>query len=221
MAKYIAYYRVSTQRQGNSGLGLDAQKSAVAKFTDGCTDCIVGEYTDVESGKNNNRPELLKAIAEAKRITAKLLIAKLDRLSRNAAFIFTLRDSQVDFICCDMPDANSVTIGIMAVLAQDERERISQRTKNALAELKKRGIKLGTPSNLTENARIKSLEVRSQNAYSNENNRKAGALIVAMKKQGMDDASITRELNQLGFKARRGGELQVVQVQRLFKRYSQ
>lgn len=221
MTKYITYYRVSTQRQGNSGLGLEAQRSAVGRFTNNCPDCILAEFTDVESGKNNNRPELLKAIAEAKRTNTKLLIAKLDRLSRNAAFIFTLRDSQVDFICCDMPDANSVTIGIMAVLAQDERERISQRTKHALTELKKRGVQLGTPDNLTQQARENSLRIRQVNAHNNENNRKAGALVVAMRQQGKRFREITDELNRLGFKARKGGQLQITQVQRLFERYSE
>jgi len=220
MQKYVAYYRVSTQRQGNSGLGIEAQKTTVANFTNNCSDCIIEEFTDVESGKNNNRPELHKAIQEAKRTGAKLLIAKLDRLSRNAAFIFTLRDSQVKFICCDMPDANNVTIGIMAVLAQDERERISQRTKSALAELKKRGKKLGSPQNLTDQARIKSLVNRTENAHQNENNRKAGALIIAMHNQGKRFSEITSELNRLGFKARRGGFLQITQVKRLFDRYA-
>lgn len=142
--KYVAYYRVSTKKQGQSGLGLEAQRSAVEKFTSNYSDDILTEFTDIESGKNDDRPELKKAIEEAKRNNAQLIIAKLDRLSRNAAFIFTLRDSKVDFICADMPTANSVTIGIMAVLAQDERERISQRTKAALFELKKQGKKLGS-----------------------------------------------------------------------------
>jgi len=132
--KYVAYYRVSTKKQGESGLGLEAQRTAVQRFTNNCTNCIVAEFTDIESGKNDDRTQLKQAIEAAKKHEAQLLIAKLDRLSRNAAFIFTLRDSQVDFICADMPNANRVTIGIMAVLAQDERERISQRTKAALHE---------------------------------------------------------------------------------------
>ncbi len=147
-----------------------------------------------------------------------LLIAKLDRLSRNASFIFTLRDSKIDFICCDMPNANSVTIGIMAVLAQDERERISHRTKSALAELKSKGIKLGSPENMTVEARMKGLETRKQNALENENNRKAAALIISMKQVGKTFAQITRELNELGFKTRTGKDFQQNQVQLLYKR---
>jgi DNA invertase Pin-like site-specific DNA recombinase len=216
--KYVAYYRVSTKKQGLSGLGLDAQRTAVQKFTNNCTDCLLSEFTDVESGKNDNRPELKRAIDEAKRNNAQLIIAKLDRLSRNAAFIFTLRDSKVDFVCVDMPTANSVTIGIMAVLAQDERERISQRTKAALAELKKQGKKLGSPQNLTKQAINNSKVVRTQNALTNEHNKRAGALIESYKKEGKSFYEITQLLNKLGFKTRRCCEFQQVQVQRLYER---
>lgn len=107
----------------------------------------------MESGKKNNRPQLLAAIEYARKVKATLIIAKLDRLSRNASFIFTLRDSGVDFVCADMPDANTLTIGIFAVLAQHERELISSRTKAALQMKKKQGVKLGKPENLTDQAR--------------------------------------------------------------------
>jgi len=218
MNKYIAYYRVSTQKQGVSGLGLDAQKSAVQQFTSNCKDCILAEYTDIESGKNNNRPELQKAIEDAKKQKAQLLIAKLDRLSRNASFIFMLRDAKIEFTCCDMPQANSVTIGIMAVLAQDERERISQRTRAALFELKQRGIKLGSPQNLNSEAIKRGREVREENARKNENNSKAKALIVSLRKGGKSFYQITKELNELGFKTRRGNKFSQNQVQILFDR---
>lgn len=220
MTKYIAYYRVSTQKQSNSGLGLEAQRTDVSRFVErGGT--LIAEYQDIESGKNNDRPKLIKAIEECKKQGAILLIAKLDRLSRNALFILMLRDSKVDFVCCDMPDANSITIGIMAILAQEERERTSLRTRAALAELKKQGEKLGTPENLTEQARINSLEVRQEKAYTNENNRKAGALIVSMRGQGKTFYQITKELNDLGFKTRKGKIFQQNQVQILFNRYSE
>lgn len=218
MTKYIAYYRVSTQKQGNSGLGLGAQRTDVSRFVErGGT--LIAEYQDIESGKNNDRPNLIRAIEECKKEGATLLIAKLDRLSRNASFILMLRDSKVDFVCCDMPDANSITIGIMAILAQEERERTSMRTKAALAELKKQGKKLGTPENLTEEARINSLEVRQANAYNDENSRKAGALIVSMRGQGKTFYQITKDLNKLGFKTRKGKIFQQNQVQILFNRY--
>jgi len=218
MKKYIAYYRVSTQKQGISGLGLDAQRTDVNRFISRGGE-LVAEYQDIESGKKNNRPSLINAINEAKKQGATLLIAKLDRLSRNASFILTLRDSRVDFVCCDMPDANSLTIGIMAILAQDERERTSQRTKAALAELKRQGKKLGTPENLTEQARTNSLQVRQQNAMENENNRQAGALIVSFRKEGKSFYQITKELNNLGFKTRTGKIFQQNQIQILYNRY--
>lgn len=219
MARYIAYYRVSTQKQGISGLGLEAQRSDVSRFVErGGT--FISEYQDIESGKKNNRPNLIKAIEECKKQGATLLIAKLDRLSRNASFILTLRDSKVDFVCCDMPDANSLTIGIMAILAQDERERTSQRTKAALAELKRKGVKLGSPQNLTEQARETSLRVRQQNAIEDENNRKAGALIVSLRNGGKTFYQITKEINELGFTTRTGKKFQQNQVQILYKRYS-
>lgn len=134
MTKYVAYYRVSTKAQGSSGLGLEAQRASVAGFVKGSDRraVIVAEFTEVESGKKDKRMELMAAIERAKREGAVLVIAKLDRLSRNASFIFTLRDSRVNFLCVDMPDANTLTIGIFATLAQHERELISQRTKAAL-----------------------------------------------------------------------------------------
>ncbi len=219
MTKYIAYYRVSTQKQGKSGLGLEAQRSDVCRFVSR-SGTLIAEYQDIESGKKNDRPNLILAIEECKKQNATLLIAKLDRLSRNASFILMLRDSKIDFVCCDMPDANSLTIGIMAILAQDERERTSQRTKAALSELKKKGVRLGNPENLTETARETSLRVRRQNAIENENNRKAGALIVSLHKGGNTFYQITKEINKLGFTTRTGKKFQQNQVQILFSRYA-
>lgn len=219
MTKYIAYYRVSTHKQGISGLGLEAQRSDVSRFVERGR-VLIAEYQDIESGKKNNRPNLIRAIDECKKLGATLLIAKLDRLSRNASFILTLRDTKVDFVCCDMPDANSITIGIMAIFAQDERERISQRTKAALAELRHKGVKLGSPQNLTQAARDTSLLIRQQNAINNESNRKAGALIVSLRNGGKTFYQITKEVNRLGFTTRTGKKFQQNQVQILYKRYS-
>lgn len=218
MGNYIAYYRVSTQKQGRSGLGLDSQKTTVMRFVRS-KDTLIESYTDVESGKNNNRPNLLKAIEHCRIENAILLIAKLDRLSRNAAFIFTLRDAGVKFKAIDMPEANSVTIGIMAVLAQDERERISQRTKTALKALREKGVRLGSPQNLTLEARKKGLDARIRYANEDENNKKAAELIISLRKNGMTFYAITIKLNSLGFKTRYGKDFQQTQVHRLYERY--
>ncbi len=139
---YIAYYRVSTDRQGQSGLGLEAQQAAVKQYADS----IVHSFTEIESGKDNNRPQLAAAIAMCKSTGAALLIAKIDRLSRQAAFLLTLRDSGVQIVAADMPHAGTLEFGIRAVVAQHEREEISKRTKAALAAAKARGTVLGSPN---------------------------------------------------------------------------
>lgn len=144
--KAVAYYRVSTQEQGRSGLGLEAQQRAVEDFLRSRNATLVGSFTEVESGKRSDRPKLEEALSLARLTKATLVIAKLDRLSRNAAFLLTLRDSGTDFVAVDMPDANAVTVGIMAVIAEEERRAISQRTKAALAAAKARGVKLGNPN---------------------------------------------------------------------------
>ena len=143
--KFVAYYRVSTDQQGASGLGLEAQRSAVATYLDGGPWRLVAEHTEVESGKRADRPELAKALAACRKHKAKLIIAKLDRLSRNLAFIATLMDSGVEFVAVDNPHANKLTIHILAAVAQHEREAISERTKAALAAAKARGKRLGNP----------------------------------------------------------------------------
>lgn len=217
MKQYVTYYRVSTIRQGNSGLGLAAQKAAVKTFLR-CEDCILAEYTETESGKNNNRPQLKAAIAHAKEKGATLVIAKLDRLSRNAGFIFTLRDSGVDFVCADMPDANTLTIGIFAVLAQHERETISQRTKAALQAKIAQGYRLGKPENLTEQARIKGVEIRQANARNSKANKQAIHVILSEKDRGKSFREIVSTLNDLGYRTRRGKEFGLSSVHKLYKR---
>lgn len=140
---FVAYYRVSTAKQGASGLGLDAQRAAALGFLNGGAWMLAAEFTETESGKNNARAELAKALAACRLYGARLLIAKLDRLSRDAAFLLSLRDAGVDFVAADMPNANRLTVGIMAMVAEAEREAISARTKAALAAAKARGVKLG------------------------------------------------------------------------------
>ena len=143
MNKIVTYYRVSTTRQGKSGLGLEAQEQATNDYITRVGGGIVESYTDVESGKKNNRPELEKALRKCRLTGAVLVIAKLDRLARNARFLLELQDSSIKFVCCDMPEANDLTVGIMACLAQYESKLISERTKAALQAAKARGVKLG------------------------------------------------------------------------------
>lgn len=145
--KIVTYCRVSTASQGDSGLGLEAQQDRINAYAVSRGARILKEYVEVESGKaTTNRPKLLAAMLFAKVTGSVLVIAKMDRLSRNAAFLLTLRDSGVKFIAADMPDANELTVGIMALVAQQEREAISTRTKEALAVAKKRGTVLGNPN---------------------------------------------------------------------------
>ncbi len=142
--KWVSYLRVSTRKQGKSGLGLEAQRHAVTEYLNGGEWLLVREFVEVESGKrDSNRPMLAEALRACRAYGAKLVIAKLDRLSRNAPFLLGLRDAGIDFICCDMPNANRLTVGIMALVAEDECERISQRTKAALSAAARRGVKLG------------------------------------------------------------------------------
>lgn len=136
--KFIAYYRVSTKRQGASGLGLDAQRAAVESFLNGGRWKLIAEYRETESGKNEDRPELLKALHHCKVTGAVLVIAKLDRLARNAHFLLGLQKAGVRFVAADMPEANEMVVGLMAVVAQGERKMLSQRTKAALAAKRER-----------------------------------------------------------------------------------
>jgi DNA invertase Pin-like site-specific DNA recombinase len=143
----VVYYRVSTARQGASGLGLEAQRVAVETLCASRSWSIIAPpFQEVESGKRSDRPELLKALEQAKLTGARLVIAKLDRLSRDATFLLTLQDSGVRFVAADMPDANDLTVGIMALVARQERQAISRRTKEALAVAKARGVRLGNPN---------------------------------------------------------------------------
>jgi DNA invertase Pin-like site-specific DNA recombinase len=144
MTKFVAYYRVSTDRQGQSGLGLDAQRAAVAKHIADAE--LVAEFTEVESGRKNDRAQLAQALATAKRSKAVLVIAKLDRLARNVHFISGLLESGVAFVCADMPEADRTFLQMMAVFAEYEAKKISERTKAALAQVKAQGRSLGSPT---------------------------------------------------------------------------
>src|SRR6516164_8215527 len=141
--KFVSYLRVSTARQGKSGLGIEAQRKAVEDYLNGGNWKLVKEFVEVESGKQADRPKLQEAFQLCRLIGAKLVIAKLDRLSRDAHFLLGLEKAGVDFVAADMPHANRLPVGVMALVADEERRMISARTKAALAAAKRRGVKLG------------------------------------------------------------------------------
>ena len=143
MVRFIAYFRVSTDRQGRSGLGIDAQREAVLRHVGSNRGELIAEFCEIESGKRNDRPQLAAALAAAKKTKATLIIAKLDRLARNVHFVSGLMESGVDFVAADNPHANKLMVHMLAAFAEHEREQISQRTKDALAAAKARGIRLG------------------------------------------------------------------------------
>ncbi len=235
MKKVVAYYRVSTQRQGVSGLGLESQKQTVHSFVSQHKSEIVSEFTEIESGKKNNRAQLMAALQMCKETGATLVIAKLDRLSRDLSFVTELQKSNIEFIACDMPSANKLNIQIIAAFAQHEREMISERVRSSLAVAKERGKLIGNPQfrNAKKNDsvlmgyRLKGVEANSVNARKDENNVRALSLIKEMRKNGSSWAEITRTLNQNKYEPRgnqktreKGGvrSFQIVQVQRLAKR---
>jgi DNA invertase Pin-like site-specific DNA recombinase len=143
--KFFSYLRVSTDKQGERGYGLDAQRKAINDYLNGGSWELLGEFVEIESGRRSDRPKLAEALAACKRHRARLIIAKLDRLSRNVAFIATLMDGKVDFICCDFPQANRLTLHVLAAVAEHEREMIAERTRAGLAAAKERGVRLGGP----------------------------------------------------------------------------
>lgn len=217
--KYVAYLRVSTKKQGRSGLGLEAQKEVIKHFTkDGS---IIGEFIEVESGKDiDNRSELKKAIAKAKKESAFLIVAKLDRLSRDVEHIFKIKKQLGDlFKSCDLPNTDSLTLSIFAGLAQREREIISIRTKVALAQKKKQGVKLGKVENLTSKGRKKGVKALKTKALKNENNKRAMELISLYKNQGLTLEQIANNLNANGFKTARNKAFHKTTVSRLHNRY--
>lgn len=215
--KYIAYYRVSTKRQS---LGLDAQRNSVMNFINSNPkDELIAEYSEKESGKNDNRIQLQIAIAECKKNNAVLVIAKLDRLSRKVSFIFALRDSGIQFIALDVPNFNTLTLGIFATLAQTERELISCRTKSALAALKNNGVKLGNPNaSFSPETRQLAYLAHSAAAEANENNKRALSMVKVLLKTTHNLTAIAKQLNDNGFLTSRGKQFNPIQVKRLIER---
>lgn len=220
--RVVAYFRVSTEKQGRSGLGLEAQRAAVAQYCGGRRCEVLGEFVEVESGKNNARPELAKALHLAKVTGATLVVAKLDRLSRNVAFLAALQESGASFVAADMPEANELTIHIMAAVAQAERKAISRRTKEALAAAKARGVRLGNPNGAAALVRAEKGNGASVAAIKAGADRFAADLepIIAdiMGAGTTSLRSIAAELNRRGIVTRRGGDWHPATVRDLLER---
>ena len=223
--KIVSYIRVSTARQGSSGLGLEAQRAAIAAYAKTANAVLLQEYQEVESGKKNDRPELAKAIKQAKITGAKLVIARLDRLSRDAAFLLNLQASSVDFVCCDMPEANAMTIGVMALVAQNARETISANTKAALAAAKARGTRLGNPNGAAALRRagkgnVDAVEVVKANALTRAQD--LADVLEDLENQGFTTLTvIADELNRRGIKTARGGRWHASSVSNLRRRLAE
>ena len=208
--KFIAYHRVSTARQGDSGLGLEAQQKAVADYLNGGDWEMLEEYIEVESGKSHKkRPQLASAISACKQHKATLIIAKLDRLSRNVAFVSALMESGVEFLAVDNPNANKLMVHMLAAFAEHERDQISQRTKVALAMAKKRGVQLGNHSAV----------LSKQNAEQAMRHARKVAPMVSELRKGRSLRKLTDAMNSLEVPTpREGSKWHVTSVQRLLGR---
>lgn len=220
--RVVAYERVSTARQGASGLGLEAQRTTIDAFAASRGVEVLARFTEVESGKRADRPELTRALHLAKVTGATLVIAKLDRLSRNAAFLLTLRDSGVRFVAVDLPEANDLTVGIMALVAQAEREAISRRTREALAVARSRGTRLGNPNGAAALRRAGKggSALRATVAQNADRHAQDLAPVIAdIRAAGyLSLRTIAAELNARGMLTRRGGDWQVSNVRNLLER---
>jgi DNA invertase Pin-like site-specific DNA recombinase len=208
--QFVAYYRVSTDRQGRSGLGLDAQREAVFRHLASQAGDLIGEFCEVESGRRSDRPQLAAAIAAAKKPRATLIIAKLDRLARIVHFISGLIESGVDFVAADNPHANKLMVHMLAAFAEHEREQISQRTKDALAAAKLRGIRLG------RNAADRLAP--AHRAAAMERARQLGPLLAELKHAGMSARRMAAELTARGIPTPNGGKWHGQTVRRMIVR---
>jgi DNA invertase Pin-like site-specific DNA recombinase len=219
--RFVAYYRVSTEKQGRSGLGLEAQRAAVLRHLGGDTSRLVAEVIEVETGKRNDRPKMAEALRLCRVHRATLIIAKLDRLARNVAFTSNLMESGVEFIACDFPQANRLTIHILAAVAEHEAVMISERTKAALQAAKARGVKLGghrgnLPAVAKDGARAsavrRSAQVKSRAAD-------IAPIMLEIRAAGASTLrQIAAEMNARKIRATRGGEWSASQVKRVLER---
>lgn len=220
--KIVSYLRVSTAKQGSSGLGLEAQREAIKTYADRMHAKVSKEFIEVESGKNNERPQLVAALHLAKVTGSVLVIAKLDRLSRNAAFLLALRDAGVKFVAADMPDANELTVGIMALVAEQERQAISKRTKEALQAAKKRGQVLGNPNGaeaLRKAAKGNGAAVQTIKSKADSHAMDLRSVIDALAAENITSlGAIAAALNDRGMQTPRGGQWYKTSVSNLLSR---
>lgn len=217
--KFVSYLRVSTKRQGVSGLGLEAQRAAVTGYLNGTPAKLLGEFVEVESGKRADRPQLHKALSACRIHGAVLLVAKLDRLSRNAHFLLGLKESGVEFVAVDMPSANRLTVGIMAMVAEEEARMISARTKAALQAAKERGVKLGRP-NLTPTISRLGAAISGRNRSEAARRRAADLRPMVEELRGLGiirPTDITDAFNHRGIPTVRGGRWSIAQIQALLR----
>lgn len=225
--RFVSYLRVSTAKQGAQGLGIEAQREAVRQYVDrhgGAS--ILREFVEVESGKRDDRPELAAAMAHCHLAGARLVIAKLDRLSRNAAFLLNLKEAGVDFVAADMPDATEMTVGILAVVAQAERKAISERTKAALAAVKRRPDyvsgkkKLGNPNGAAHlQGQGNGAAVAEIKAKADKTAERFRPIIAALRNEGITSAhGLAREFNARSFRTPRGSDWTATGVIRLLAR---
>ena len=220
MMNFIAYYRVSTQRQGQSGLGLESQQSVVTDYINRQEGALLHQYTEVESGKNNNRPELAKALQHCQLTNATLIVSKLDRLSRDLHFLSSVMQSNIKFICCDQPNSGPLVLQVLAAVAEEERRAISTRTKLALTEAKKKGIQLGNP-NFNEVRNTCTSNAHSEFMANTEKYREAILPVIEnVRASGKTTLKgIADELNRLGFKSRTGKQFHPSTVRNLIRQY--
>lgn len=209
--QFYAYYRVSTDRQGKSGLGLDAQRHVTSEFAKQQDGQLIGEFTEVESGKRTRRPQLNAALEACKRAGATLLIAKLDRLARNVHFISGLLEADVKFIAVDMPNADRFMLHVYAAMAEEEGRRISERTKSALARAKARGVRLGKHGE-TLGAKRKQEADRFAKSVGHKINAKREI-------QRMTFKDIAEHLNSEKLKSSGGGKWFPASVRRVHRRF--
>ena len=218
--KFVAYYRVSTQKQGRSGLGLQAQRDAVLSYLNGGNWSIAAEFTEIESGKRSDRPEFAKALAACRLHRATLVIAKLDRLARNVHFVASLMESGVEFVAADNPHANKLTIHILVAMAEHEAEMISARTKAALAAAKKRGVVLGGFRGKVPSDKHRALSAAALGRVADARAADLASTIKDLRAGGRKSLrAIADGLNEQGIPTARGqGRWSAVQVSRLLAR---